>query len=49
MRLILVFGWAIYQVSHFFGYLTGADPAESANALNIIYNLADFLNMVASA
>jgi len=47
MRLIVVFGWAIYPVGYFFGYLTGAGPAESANALNIIYNLADFLNKVA--
>jgi len=47
MRLIVVFGWAIYPVGYFFGYLTGAGPAESANALNIIYNLADFLNKIA--
>jgi len=47
MRLIVVFGWAIYPVGYFFGYLTGAGPAESASALNIIYNLADFLNKVA--
>jgi len=47
MRLIVTFGWAIYPLGYFFGYLTGAGPAESANALNIIYNLADFLNKIA--
>jgi len=47
MRLIVVFGWAIYPVGYTFGYLTGAGPAQSADALNIIYNLADFLNKIA--
>jgi len=47
MRLIVTFGWAIYPVGYFFGYLIGGTPAESANALNIIYNLADFLNKIA--
>lgn len=47
MRLIVVFGWAIYPVGYFFGYLTGTGPADSANALNIIYNAADVLNKIA--
>jgi bacteriorhodopsin len=47
MRLIVVFGWAIYPVGYFFGYLIGSDPAQSADALNIIYNFADFLNKIA--
>ena len=47
MRLIVTFGWAIYPVGYFFGYLTGSTPANSANALNIIYNLADVLNKIA--
>jgi bacteriorhodopsin len=47
MRLIVTFGWAIYPVGYFFGYLTGANPADSMNALNIIYNLADVLNKIA--
>jgi bacteriorhodopsin len=47
MRLIVTFGWAIYPIGYFFGYLTGADPASSANALNIIYNAADVLNKIA--
>ena len=47
MRWIVTIGWAIYPVGYFFGYLTGSSPANSANALNIIYNLADLLNKVA--
>lgn len=47
MRWIVTIGWAIYPVGYFFGYLTGASPENSANALNIIYNLADVLNKIA--
>jgi bacteriorhodopsin len=47
MRLIVTFGWAIYPIGYFFGYLTGSNPADSANALNIIYNAADVLNKIA--
>ena len=47
MRWIVTIGWAIYPVGYFFGYLTGAGPESSANALNIIYNLADVLNKIA--
>lgn len=47
MRWIVTIGWAIYPLGYFFGYLTGAGPTESANALNIIYNLADVLNKIA--
>ncbi len=47
MRLIVTFGWAIYPIGYFFGYLTGANPADSSNALNIIYNAADVLNKIA--
>lgn len=47
MRWIVTIGWAIYPVGYFFGYLTGSSPADSAKALNVIYNLADLLNKVA--
>ena len=47
MRWIVTIGWAIYPLGYFFGYLTGSSPTASANALNIIYNLADLLNKVA--
>lgn len=46
MRLIVTFGWAIYPIGYFFGYLTGANPADSMKALNVIYNLADVLNKI---
>lgn len=47
MRWIVTIGWAIYPVGYYFGYLTSADPAESMQALNIVYNLADVLNKIA--
>jgi bacteriorhodopsin len=47
MRWIVTIGWAIYPIGYFFGYLTGKSPADSAAALNIIYNLADVLNKIA--
>jgi bacteriorhodopsin len=47
MRWIVTIGWAIYPLGYFFGYLTGANPADSASALNIIYNAADVLNKIA--
>lgn len=47
MRWIVTIGWAIYPIGYFYGYLTGSSPADSANALNIIYNLADVLNKIA--
>lgn len=47
MRLIVTFGWAVYPLGYFFGYLTGSSASESVNALNIIYNLADVLNKIA--
>jgi bacteriorhodopsin len=47
MRWIVTIGWAIYPLGYFLGYLTGADPKESASMLNIVYNLADVLNKIA--
>ncbi|MFT6395090.1 MAG: bacteriorhodopsin [Methylophilaceae bacterium] len=47
MRWIVTIGWAIYPIGYFIGYLTGGDPADSAKALNVIYNLADVLNKIA--
>ncbi len=44
LRMIVTVGWAIYPIGYIFGYLTGgADP----NLLNVIYNLADFVNKIA--
>ena len=47
MRWIVSIGWSVYPLGYFFGYLTGLNPADSANALNITYNLADVLNKIA--
>ena len=47
MRWIVTIGWAIYPIGYFYGYLGTGDPAGAADALNIIYNLADVLNKIA--
>ena len=47
MRWIVTIGWAIYPLGYFMGYFTGMGVEASANALNIIYNLADVLNKIA--
>ena len=44
LRMIVTVGWAIYPLGYVFGYLTGG---VDANSLNVIYNLADFLNKIA--
>ena len=44
MRMIVTVGWAIYPLGYIFGYLTGGVDADS---LNVIYNLADFINKIA--
>jgi bacteriorhodopsin len=46
MRNIVVIGWAIYPLGYYFGYMTGASPAESEKTLNVVYNLADFVNKI---
>ena len=43
LRLIVSVGWAIYPLGYIYGYAAGGD----ANALNLIYNLADFVNKIA--
>merc|ERR1712117_810985 len=44
MRLIVTVGWAIYPAGYFFGYLLGAVDEVF---LNVIYNVADFVNKIA--
>jgi bacteriorhodopsin len=46
MRGIVVFGWAIYPIGYFLGYLTGGNPKDSAVMLNVVYNLADVVNKI---
>jgi len=43
MRFIVTVGWSIYPLGYFFGYLLGA---VSDSPLNLIYNLADFVNKI---
>merc|ERR1712232_962813 len=44
MRFIVTAGWSIYPLGYFFGYLCGA---VDDSTLNLIYNLADFVNKIA--
>jgi bacteriorhodopsin len=46
MRLIVAFGWSIYPIGYFVGYLTASGPAESMKALNFTYNLGDLINKI---
>jgi bacteriorhodopsin len=43
LRLIITIGWAIYPLGYFIEHLGGG---VDTNSLNIIYNLADFLNKI---
>ncbi len=43
MRMIVTVGWAIYPLGYIFGFLTGE---INPNSLNVIYNLADFVNKI---
>ncbi|MBO41969.1 MAG: biphenyl 2,3-dioxygenase [Pelagibacteraceae bacterium] len=44
LRMIVTVGWAVYPLGYIFGYLTGGVDEES---LNVVYNLADFINKIA--
>merc|ERR1719263_406096 len=44
MRMIVTVGWAIYPAGYLFGYLLGAVDDVY---LNVIYNIADFVNKIA--
>ena len=43
MMWIIIVGWAIYPAGYVLGYLMGSVDASS---LNLIYNLADFVNKI---
>merc|ERR1711972_1306923 len=44
MKFIVTVGWSIYPLGYFFGYLqSGVDDST----LNLVYNLADFVNKIA--
>merc|ERR1719343_1142190 len=44
MRLIVTAGWSMYPLGYYFGYLLGS---VNDDALNLVYNLADFVNKIA--
>merc|ERR1719359_919722 len=44
MRMIVTVGWSIYPLGYLFGYLLGA---VDDTILNVIYNVADFVNKIA--
>merc|ERR1711979_156240 len=44
MRIIVTAGWCIYPLGYLFGYLLGG---VNDDALNLVYNLADFVNKIA--
>jgi hypothetical protein len=44
MKFIVTVGWSIYPLGYFFGYLMGS---VDASTLNLVYNLADFVNKIA--
>merc|ERR1712046_218767 len=43
-KFIVTIGWAIYPAGYFFGYLSGG---VNDSTLNLVYNLADFVNKIA--
>ena len=43
MRIIVLVGWAIYPLGYIFGFLMGS---VDSNTLNMVYNLADFINKI---
>merc|ERR1719453_2233755 len=43
MRLIVTIGWSIYPAGYLFGFLLGSVDQV---ALNVIYNIADFVNKI---
>merc|ERR1712224_10630 len=45
MRIIVSLGWAIYPAGYFLGQINNSDGA--AQALNVTYNIADFVNKIA--
>jgi bacteriorhodopsin len=45
MRIIVTVGWSVYPLGYIFGYLTSG--GVNIDALNVLYNAADFLNKIA--
>ncbi|MEM1390960.1 MAG: bacteriorhodopsin-like [Pseudomonadota bacterium] len=45
LRLIVTIGWAIYPIGYIVGYI--GEPGANDAILNLVYNLADFVNKIA--
>jgi len=45
LRIIVTFGWAIYPVGYFLGYMTS--EGTNLDTVNIVYNVADLVNKTA--
>jgi bacteriorhodopsin len=43
MLICVTIGWSIYPIGYVFGYMLGGADAAT---LNIVYNLADFVNKI---
>jgi bacteriorhodopsin len=43
MLICVTIGWSIYPIGYMFGYFFGGADAET---LNVVYNLADFVNKI---
>ena len=46
LRWIVTVGWAIYPIGYVLGYI-GPDGNDNEGILNLVYNLADFVNKIA--
>ena len=44
LRMIVTVGWFVYPLGYIFGFIAGG---LDVNSLNVIYNLADFINKIA--
>ncbi len=44
LRLIVTVGWSVYPIGYILGYMAGGVDDAS---LNVVYNLADFVNKIA--
>ena len=43
MMYIIIIGWVVYPAGYFLGYLAGG---VNEGTLNLVYNLADFINKI---
>lgn len=46
LRNFALFGWAIYPIGYWVGYMGGEQVSSGASWLNVAYNLADVINKV---